>query len=149
MGAAVVGLTFYYPLFMSYVWMIGGIHYFARFELGKDRSLVPPTLKSYPPVSILVPMHNEAAHARETIAQLETLQYPDFEIVAIDDGSTDRTGRILDELVREHAHLRVVHLSEQPGQGGRPDHGGDDEPATSTSPASTAMRCWTGTPSPG
>lgn len=44
-----------------------------------------------PPVSILVPAHNEEATIVDSIASLLQINYPEFEIVVIDDGSTDGT----------------------------------------------------------
>lgn len=115
LAAAVIGFTFYYPFFMSYLWMIGGIHYFMRFERG-NRSIDPPPLSEYPAVSILVPMCNEGDRTRETVEQLSRVAYPDFEIVVVNDGSTDRTGAILDQLLPEFKRLRVVHHAQNQGK---------------------------------
>ncbi len=73
-------------------------------------------LAGFPPVSILVPCHNEGDNLRETIAALDKQNYPDFEIVAINDGSTDSTAELLDELGRQYPRLRVVHLAENQGK---------------------------------
>src|SRR6478609_3548748 len=97
-----------YPFVMAWFWMLGGIlHQFIR--RGEPMPDDPPKLESYPPVSILLPCHNEEANAEETISVLATIDYPDFEIVAINDGSTDRTGAILDELTTRFPQLRVIH----------------------------------------
>lgn len=108
--------VFYYPLFMAYVWMIGaGVYYFRwerRYNIPEDL----PTLDSYPPVSILVPCHNEADNVRETIEFLLKQKYPDFEIIAIDDGSKDRTLEILHELAAVHPQLRVIQLASNQGK---------------------------------
>jgi biofilm PGA synthesis N-glycosyltransferase PgaC len=53
---------------------------------------------------------------RETIAWLLAQEYPHFEIIAIDDGSTDDTGEILDELAVAHPRLRVLHLATNQGK---------------------------------
>jgi biofilm PGA synthesis N-glycosyltransferase PgaC len=76
----------------------------------------PPALESYPPVSILVPCHNEGQNAREVFAALDAVDYPDFEMIAINDGSRDDTGAILDELAGQYERLRVVHLASNRGK---------------------------------
>jgi glycosyltransferase involved in cell wall biosynthesis len=49
-------------------------------------------------VSIIVPARNEAEHIRETLVQLLKLDYSNYEIIAVNDRSTDRTGPIMDEV---------------------------------------------------
>lgn len=52
--------VFYYPLLMAYVWMIGGIIYYLRWERNRGNVLSDlPVLPDYPMVSILVPCYNE------------------------------------------------------------------------------------------
>ncbi|HLF97625.1 MAG TPA: poly-beta-1,6-N-acetyl-D-glucosamine synthase, partial [Methylococcaceae bacterium] len=108
---------FYYPLFMAYVWMIGAMLYYVRWER-RDGDPVDdlPELAEYPPVSILIPCHNEADNIRETIAYALRQKYPDFEIIAINDGSTDNTLEILQELAARHQRLRVVNLASNQGK---------------------------------
>lgn len=49
------------------------------------------------PVSIIIPAHNEEVWIRDTILSVLSLNYPQFELIVIDDGSTDRTFSILNE----------------------------------------------------
>ena len=109
--------TYFYPLFMAYLWMTGALIYYFRWEkpLG-DKINEPPELTNWPGVSILVPCHNEGANIIETISWLQKIKYADFEIIAINDGSSDDTGEILDKLSREISRLRVVHLATNQGK---------------------------------
>ncbi|MBC7117713.1 MAG: response regulator [Methanobacteriaceae archaeon] len=72
-----------------------------------------PSNGEMPMVSILVPAHNEENTIRECVESLSRLDYHlngsrNYEIIVINDGSTDGTGAILKELVKEHKHLHVV-----------------------------------------
>jgi len=75
-----------------------------------------PILGEYPPVSILLPCHNEGENLYETIDHLMQLDYPEYEIVAVNDGSTDDTHDILDELEAKHSKLRVLHFQHNQGK---------------------------------
>jgi poly-beta-1,6-N-acetyl-D-glucosamine synthase len=108
--------AFFYPLAMSLVWMSGGVIYFLRWERREPSRVKPPALASYPLVSIIVPCHNEGEQVRETITQLAEQSWPDFEIIAVNDGSTDDTGAQLDQLMGECPQLRVLHLSSNQGK---------------------------------
>jgi glycosyltransferase involved in cell wall biosynthesis len=55
------------------------------------------------------------------LATLATIDYPNLEIIAVDDRSKDATGRILDEFAVSHERFRVVHLTAlPPGWLGKP-----------------------------
>jgi biofilm PGA synthesis N-glycosyltransferase PgaC len=110
------GFTFYYPLFMSYLWMCGGLFYYFHYERTDPPPDQPPLLSDYPPVSILVPCHNEAKCLEETVTALCAIDYPSFEILLIDDGSTDATPQMLDQYARQDARIRVIHLAKNQGK---------------------------------
>ena len=110
------GFVYYYPLFMSYLWMLGACLYYWRFERRDPVYTRPVPRPDTPPVSVLVPCFNEAMHAEETIRHALALDYPELEVIAIDDGSRDDTGAILDALVPGNPRLRVVHLARNQGK---------------------------------
>lgn len=56
-----------------------------------------------PRVSIIVPARNEEESIRATLAALLVLEYSNYEIIAVNDRSTEATGRIMDE-VRQQQH---------------------------------------------
>ncbi len=115
--AALFSFAFYYPLFMSWVWMIGAIYYYFHWERADSGDPEqPPALPEYPPCSILLPCFNEGDNVRETMAWLMAQGYPDYEVIAINDGSSDNTGAILDELALQYPKLRVIHFASNQGK---------------------------------
>ena len=112
---AILRFIFYYPLFMAYVWMIGAIVYFLRWER-KSSGLPMTVLAQYPSVSILIPCHNEADNIRETIDYCLKQNYPSYDIIAINDGSRDETLEILLDLEKRHSQLRVINLASNQGK---------------------------------
>ena len=72
-------------------------------------------------LSIAIPAFNEAACLREVIENLHgTLSNGKmkFELIIVDNGSTDDTPRIATELADRHAEIRVLHLIPNQGYGG-------------------------------
>ena len=108
--------VFYYPLFMSFLWMIGAALFYWRFERANRGPDGPRPLPDTPPVSILIPSYNEGDNAEETLGHALALDYPEFEVVAINDGSSDDTGEVLERMAAEHPRLRVVHLAKNQGK---------------------------------
>lgn len=73
-----------------------------------------------PQVSILVAARNEESSLEDTLRSLLLLRYPDYEIIVVNDRSTDSTGGIADRLSREATRstpgvlLTVHHVKELP-----------------------------------
>ena len=107
---------FYYPLFMAYLWMSGGLYYYLHYERKDPPPDKPPPLLHYPAVSILVPCHNVGENISEPVAALQALDYPEYEILLIDDGSTDDTGAHLERLAQSDDRIRVVRLARNQGK---------------------------------
>lgn len=110
-------LIFYYPLVMAYVWMIGSIVFYLRRERAQPDVFGPlPVLARYPSVAIVIPCHNEGDNVRDTIAFAARQNYPDFEIIAVNDGSRDETLSILVELAARTPRMRVINLATNQGK---------------------------------
>ncbi|MFP5212630.1 MAG: glycosyltransferase [Acidobacteriota bacterium] len=73
-----------------------------------------PLAESFPRVSVLIAARNEERNVEQALRSVLSQDYPDYEVIVVDDRSTDRTGEILDEISRAHPVLRVVHLKELP-----------------------------------
>lgn len=75
---------------------------------------------SEPSISVFFPCYNEqdniARIAEQALAVLEKLG-ADFEVVIVDDGSSDATGRIADEIAERNSRVKVVHHPTNLGYG--------------------------------
>jgi glycosyltransferase involved in cell wall biosynthesis len=70
-----------------------------------------------PRVSVIVPARNEAERVESSLRSLLALDYSNYEVIAIDDRSTDATGEIIGRIASNHSGaplLRVLHVSELP-----------------------------------
>lgn len=67
-----------------------------------------------PRLSIVVTAHNEARSLERALRSLLGLRYPDYEVIFVNDRSTDHTGEIADRLSAGDARLKVLHIGELP-----------------------------------
>jgi glycosyltransferase involved in cell wall biosynthesis len=82
-----------------------------------DRKLIAHS--GNPRVSIVVPARNEEQDIEQSLTRLLELDYDNYEVIAVNDRSTDRTGEIMERVAsRFHAEvsgrLRVIHHQELP-----------------------------------
>lgn len=70
---------------------------------------------------IITPVRDEAEHVRETIRSIVSQTIVPSQWIIVDDGSTDETGKIIDEVTRKHSWIFALHISDrgfrQPGAG--------------------------------
>lgn len=74
----------------------------------------PLDIEKLPSLSIIVSALNEEKDIEKALLTLVDLDYPNLEIVAINDRSTDKTPEILDRLQAKHPYLKVYHIKELP-----------------------------------
>lgn len=68
-----------------------------------------PTVKKGPKISVMVPARNEEENIRACLEYLLDQDYENYEILVMNDNSTDRTGEILDEMSREYPRLKIYN----------------------------------------
>ncbi len=87
----------------------------------------PVTPQGNPRVAIIVPARNEAASIEQALTRLLALDYDNYEVITVNDRSTDQTGAIMDTVAassdptiwsdsspRQSHHLDVIHIHELP-----------------------------------
>jgi chlorobactene glucosyltransferase len=80
-----------------------------------------PTDAQTPLISVIVPARNEARNIERCTTALFVQTYPKYEIIVVDDRSSDETPHILSKLKNQGALLRIIHGAELPsGWAGKP-----------------------------
>ena len=97
----------------SALWVLVGAYWF--WIAGRIPALPRSTaLASDIKVSVIVTACNEADTIGPALTSLLSLPYRPIEIIVVNDRSTDETGAIIDDLIRDHDHARAVHNDDLP-----------------------------------
>ena len=68
----------------------------------------------YPSLSVIIPACNEDESIEQAIRQLVSQDYPHFEVIAVNDRSTDKTGVVLEKLKVQYPQLKVITIYDLP-----------------------------------
>ena len=68
-------------------------------------------------ISILVPVYNVEKYLGVCIDSILAQTFTDFEVICMDDGSTDQSRIILDEYARKDSRIKVIHKENSEGPG--------------------------------
>ena len=71
--------------------------------------MIGKTGKNNPLISIIVPVYNVEPYIERCIESIIKQSYKNIEIVVVDDGSTDNSGRICDEYAQKDRRIKVIH----------------------------------------
>lgn len=75
---------------------------------------IVPSDEASPKVSIIVPARNEQEKIEPALISLLKQDYPNLEIIVVNDRSTDSTGEILRNISSSYTNIKVITLSELP-----------------------------------
>lgn len=108
---------FNFSLLTAYVilgpvtWILFGI----LMIMGRRRMMllkkpVPKAKEPFPRATILIPAKDEGPRIRDCLLSALRQDYPNYHVVAVDDRSTDETGRLMDEVAATEDRLQVLHI---------------------------------------
>lgn len=81
-----------------------------------DVSSTPPNAPPLPRVSIVLPARDEAAHIEACMRSIIASNWPDLELIVVDDHSTDDTGGIARRIAASHGLVKVISAPDLPPQ---------------------------------
>jgi glycosyltransferase involved in cell wall biosynthesis len=110
-GVAIAILAVLWALWLWYAWLFARIARLPNLRTGRTP---PEPTAPWPKLSVVVACRNEEAGVRQALSSLLSQDYPDTEIIVVDDRSDDGTGAILRELATEHPVLRMVRVDTLP-----------------------------------
>jgi hypothetical protein len=97
-------------------WIMNGlllIRYFYKKRLGRCAGSLPDP-EEWPAVSVIVAARDESQSIEQALGSIAGMDYPKFEVVAVDDRSGDGTGEIMERAAAGDARIRVLHIHELP-----------------------------------
>lgn len=99
-------ILFYSLIGITVIQLLYYVVIFGKFSFAKVQKSNPKRI----PVSVIVCAKNEAENVRNFVPLLTKQDYPDFEIVLIDDSSSDETLDIFEEFEKQYANIKLVKV---------------------------------------
>ncbi len=96
----IIVLIFFIAMLMQLVFYLG---FYLRFVLYRKK----PQKSNPEPVSVIICARNEADNLDNYLPVILTQDYPEYEVIVVNDCSTDDTGTVLDKYTKQYSRLRV------------------------------------------
>ncbi|MCE6013812.1 glycosyltransferase family 2 protein [Levilactobacillus brevis] len=106
-----------YPIVGSFFWFACALSYRFLKTNKRDTDWQNIPAEQQPMITIMIPAHNEEVMLADTITYLfEELNYENFEVLVMNDGSTDRTAAIISDLQTQYPRLRTIEILKNKGK---------------------------------
>lgn len=106
----ITGVFYLSIVFQLFYWVI----LFGRFVLGKES--ISQSSVDQPFVSIIIPFKNELLHLRGHLEAILMQAYPNFEVIMVNDHSTDGGDFLVKDLADKYDHLHMLNLQNSTGK---------------------------------
>lgn len=111
-------------LISTVLWIVLLVNFFLNYFINGDlNDANVDDVKDFPFISIIVPARDEEEDIEKSVTSYCEQDYPAFEVIVVDDQSSDRTPEILNSLKEKYSHLKVIRNEESPEKGwlGKPN----------------------------
>ena len=100
---------------IAFFWVFHGLRVaYGALHLPRLKDCAPAKDAECPRISLIFAARDEEEKLPAALVTLAALDYPNLEIIAVDDRSQDSTGAILEEFARRYPRLRALHVTELP-----------------------------------
>ncbi|UUF14774.1 MULTISPECIES: glycosyltransferase [Flavobacterium] len=99
-------ILLYFFIAIVFIQLFYYLGIFGKFAFAKPQDITPKNI----PVSVIVCAKNEEENVKKFIPLLAEQNYPDFEIVLIDDASSDETLEVFEEFEQKYPNIRLVKV---------------------------------------
>jgi hypothetical protein len=100
---------------IAFFWVFHGLRVaYGALRLPWIKDFAPAGDSECPRIALIFAARDEEEKLPAALATLAALDYPNLEIIAVNDRSQDSTGAILDQFARAHSRLRPLHITELP-----------------------------------
>lgn len=116
-GVIALLILILYPVLGSFYWSFGALAYRFLGPAADDDTWEQLAPEEQPMVTIMIPAHNEELMIESTIVYLfEQINYTNYDVLVLDDGSTDRTAEIVRTLQVRYPQLRMISIRQNKGK---------------------------------
>jgi len=106
----------FYPVMSAIVWISTALSFYLRRErLEEEQDAAPPALDNAPMVTVLIPAYCEEKTIAETLECATRIDYPNYEVVVVDDASTDGTRTVVRPFV-DRGMVRLIAKDRNEGK---------------------------------
>lgn len=103
---------------IAYQFVLFLLGYWHSYRARREREELSGRGLPLPRISILIPARNEERVIERTLRAISQLNYPEFEVIVIDDGSTDQTAALVAQIASADSRMRLVQVPrERSGRG--------------------------------
>lgn len=101
-----IDLVFYLFIFVVFIQVVFNIFFFGKFAFLKHQETVSKNF----PISVIICAKNEMENLQNFLPSIISQDYPQFEIILINDASRDKTQKLMESFAKKNKNIRIVNV---------------------------------------